>query len=183
MKTSSRGYSTKTGKRIIKDYILKYIPRDNTILDVGFGSGTYGRLLKRKGYHNIDGVDIYPEDIGRMGLKRFYRNIFISDILQFQFKYYDLIILGDILEHLLLEDAQLLLKQFTNKAGHIIVSIPFEFPQGPTENPNEEHLQDNVTPGYMERFYPDLKLFYAAEMMEVPGKIIGIYIWRNDGDG
>ena len=175
-----RGFSTKTGKRIIRDYILKNIPRDNTILDVGFGSGTYGRLLKNKGYHNIDGVDIYPEYIGKMGLKRFYRNIYIHDICNFQFKYYDLIILGDVLEHLILEDAQSLLKQFTQKAGHIIVSIPFEFPQGPTDNPNEEHLQDKVTPGYMEWFYPCLKLFYASEMKDVPGKIIGVYTWNGE---
>ncbi|OPY25049.1 MAG: hypothetical protein A4E26_00027 [Methanobacterium sp. PtaU1.Bin097] len=175
-----RGFSTATGKPEAVSWITSHIPRNGEILDVGFGCAIYARLLRKQGYEYIDGVDVYESGIKELKLDKYYNNVFISDILDFDFDYYDLIILGDVLEHLTLEDAQELLKGWIHrhKTSHLIVSVPFQLKQhGTYENPHEEHLQPEITPDYMKHHYPYLKLLYSAEMADVPGKI-AIYTWQ-----
>jgi ubiquinone/menaquinone biosynthesis C-methylase UbiE len=176
-----RGFSTWTGKDEAVEWIKEHIPMDAEILDVGFGCAIYARLLRKQGYTNIDGVDVYEQGIKELKLDKYYNNIFISNILDFNFDFYDLIILGDVLEHLTLGDAQALLGGWIrkNKMNHLLVSIPFQLKQSSThENPHDEHLQPEITSDYMKTNYPYLELLYSAEMEEVPGKTIGIYTWR-----
>jgi 2-polyprenyl-3-methyl-5-hydroxy-6-metoxy-1,4-benzoquinol methylase len=176
-----RGFSTATGKPEAVSWITSHIPRNGGILDVGFGCAIYARLLRKQGYTNIDGVDVYENGVKELKLDKYYNNIFISNILDFNFDFYELIILGDVLEHLTLEDAQALLEGWIrkNKMNHLLVSIPFQLKQSSThENHHEEHLQPEITLNYMKTHYPYLKQLYSAEMEEVPGKNIGIYTWR-----
>ena len=105
-----RGVSTITGKSAMIGYILKNIDKDSNILDVGFGNGLIGKILKQYGYNYVDGVDIYDGELTQC-ITNNYHEIFIKNILNFNFKFYDLIILGDILEHLTLTSAKKLLKK------------------------------------------------------------------------
>ena len=182
LKKNLRGVSADEGKLAVLKYILENIGKDAKILDVGFGSGVYGKLLRAFYYQNIDGVDVYDKNIHEMGLDKIYDNIFIENILDFDFEYYDLIIMGDVLEHIELESAKKLLSRFIddNKCSKIIVSIPYEYEQGEVYgNKHEKHLQPEVTAGYMEEHYPYLKLI-DSEIMAHNGGIIATYIW--DGD-
>ncbi len=176
-----RGFSTQTGKQESIQWIKKHSSRDAKILDVGFGCAIYARLLRKQGYNNIDGVDVYEHGINELKLDKYYNNIFISNILDFDFEFYDLIILGDVLEHLHLKDGMELLERWIRdgKTNNLLISIPYQLRQGGThENPHEEHLQSRVTAEYMKLHYPYMKLLYSAEMMDVPGKIIAVYTWR-----
>ncbi len=176
-----RGFSTQTGKQEIIDYIKQNISKDAKILDAGFGCGIYARLLRKEGYNFIDGVDIYEHGIKELKLDKYYDNIFITDILEFDFTYYDLIILGDVLEHLSPEDSKQLLENWIcdSKMGRLIISIPYQLKQSGThQNPHEEHLQSQVTAEYMKVNYPYLNLLYSGEMVDVPGKIIAVYTWQ-----
>lgn len=110
LKTNLRGVSPDEGKPAIMKYILENIRKDAKILDVGFGSGVYGKLLRAFNYQNIDGVDVYAKNIHEMGLDMIYDNIFIENIMDFHFEHYDLIIMGDVLEHIELESAKELLR-------------------------------------------------------------------------
>jgi hypothetical protein len=42
-------------------------------------------------------------------LNEYYRNVFLGNIMTFDFSKYDYLIMGDIIEHLKIEDAQKLL--------------------------------------------------------------------------
>jgi ubiquinone/menaquinone biosynthesis C-methylase UbiE len=53
-----RGFSTITGKNMMIRYILENLKTTDKILDVGFGQGAYGYLLRQYGYRKIDGVDV-----------------------------------------------------------------------------------------------------------------------------
>lgn len=131
LKASIRGVSPDAGKPGILKYILENIGKNAKILDVGFGSGVYSKLLRAFYYQNIDGVDVYGENIKEMGLDKIYDNIFIENILDFDFDYYDLILMGDVLEHIGLESAKKLLSGFIEggRCDNIIVSIPYEYEQ------------------------------------------------------
>lgn len=180
LKTNLRGLSPDEGKPSILKYILENIKKNAKILDVGFGSGVYGKLLRAFYYQNIDGIDVYDKNIPEMGLDKIYDNIFIENIMDFDFEHYDLIIMGDVLEHIELESAKELLLRFidNNKCSTLIVSIPYEYEQGELYgNSHERHLQDEVTAEYMEKHYPYLKLIDSS-MMAHSGNIVAVYLWN-----
>lgn len=167
LKTNLRGVSADEGKLSVLKYILENIEKDAKILDVGFGAGIYGKILRAFYYQNIDGLDVYGENIEEMGLDKIYDNIFIENILDFDFDFYDLIIMGDVLEHIDLKEAKKLLSRFinNNKCDHVIVSIPYEYEQDEVYgNKHEKHLQSEVTAEYMEEYYPYLKLIDSGIM-------------------
>jgi 2-polyprenyl-3-methyl-5-hydroxy-6-metoxy-1,4-benzoquinol methylase len=182
MKSRPRGVSADVGKPVILKYILENIKKNQKVLDVGFGSGVYGKLLRTFYYRYVDGIDVFDKHLEEFGLDLIYDNIYIENILEFEFEFYDLIIMGDVLEHIELEAAKKLLTKFIEekKCDHLIVSIPFESEQGDVhENVHEIHLQDNVTAKYMEKHYPYLDLidlYYNSEL----GNIKAVYIWNKD---
>jgi 2-polyprenyl-3-methyl-5-hydroxy-6-metoxy-1,4-benzoquinol methylase len=177
-----RGLSPDAGKPAILKYILDNIPKDARILDVGFGSGVYGKLLRALYYQNIDAIDVYDKNIEEMGLDKIYDNIFIENILDFDFDYYDLIIMGDVLEHIELESAKKLLLRFIEdkRCNSLIVSIPYEYEQDELYgNNHEKHLQPEVTAEYMEEHYPYLKIIESS-IMANSKNILAVYVWNRD---
>ena len=154
----------------LKKEIIEYIntfPEDSTILDVGAGAGIYRKLLYN--YKNMDCVEIHKPYIKKYFLEKLYRNVFPFDIRNFKHGYYDIIIYGDILEHLAYKDCLEVLKWGYNHSKEMIISIPYQYKQGIIENnPNEIHLQDNLTNESILTLYPMLELVKK-------GKIVGFY--------
>jgi hypothetical protein len=142
-------------KSEIKDYILSNFNTGVTILDVGAGCGTYSNILSE--YENIDAVEIYEPYIKKYKLKTKYRKVYTTNIIDFNFDYYDIIIMGDILEHLTIEDAQNLINKLYDKCKQLIISVPFLMKQFGLENKNEDHIQDDLTEEIMVRRYPNLQ--------------------------
>jgi len=139
-------FSTNYFKKEIKNYIVDNFRKNINILDIGAGSGTYSNLLRPLGYNNIDCVEVFENYVETYSLKSKYTNVFIEDITKFDidFNHYDLIILGDVLEHIKQDDAIKLI----NKLKHIptIIGVPFESEQGEHfGNVHETHLQSDLT--------------------------------------
>jgi 2-polyprenyl-3-methyl-5-hydroxy-6-metoxy-1,4-benzoquinol methylase len=92
--------------------IVRHIPEDKarriTLLDIGFGLGTLGEIVKNNDetrHWEIDGIDGYLTACRNKALfeKKYYRNIWhglASNIPQSQLKTYDIICLFDVIEHL-----------------------------------------------------------------------------------
>ena len=75
---------------------------------------------------------------------------------------YDFFILGDILEHLTLQEAQYLLLFLKQNKKQYLVAVPYVMEQGEHEgNVYETHLQPDLTPENMLERYPDLELLYG----------------------
>lgn len=177
-----RGLSCDEGKIPVLKYIIENVNKYETILDAGFGAGAYGKLLKALYYQNIDGLDVYDKHINEMGLNLIYDSIFIENITDFDFEYYDLIILGDIIEHLDLESAKQLLLKFINenKCSQMIISVPYEYEQDELYgNSHEKHLQPEINEKYMEKHYPFLNLISKVKSSD-SGHFIATYYWKND---
>lgn len=129
------------------------------VLDVGLGStARWGSLIREftdvwnsRVYKNtwkvrLDGVEIYKPNILPIH-KYLYTNIYLGDIRKIinNLVNYDLILLGDVIEHLSEEDAIVLLKQCLKKAKYVLVNTPLgelkNFPQDAIYgNPFEKHL-------------------------------------------
>ncbi|PKL66229.1 MAG: hypothetical protein CVV28_11855 [Methanobacteriales archaeon HGW-Methanobacteriales-1] len=179
IKTNLRGLSTDVGKLPVLKYVLENVKKDATILDVGFGAGAYGKLLRSFYYLNIDGLDIYDSYIEEMGLNKIYDNIYIENMLDFDFEYYDLIIMGDVLEHMDLEPAKKLVSSIIeeDKCGRMVISVPYHYEQDELYgNSYEKHLQPEMDEKYMGEHYPYLKLINKAKSSS--GHTIAAYCWE-----
>ena len=151
-------YSYSYYKNIIKDYLIKQFDREATILDVGPGCGTYYNLLSD--YFTIfDGVEVFAPNIEKYNLRNKYRKIYNEDIKDFKFDYYDIIIIGDVLEYLSIKDAQKVINYCENKCKQLIVAVPYMMSQDAIEdNKYEIHKQSDLTIENMKTRYPNLKL-------------------------
>jgi len=125
---------------IINRLLHLFPNRDAKILDVG---GKYGMLLKE--YCSvIDGIAAFEETVN---LPQYYNEIFVMNVLDFDnFKNYDVVIFGDVLEHIKTEDAQRLLSRIYDEVTEIIIVVPFLYEQDAlNDNPYETHQQPDLT--------------------------------------
>ena len=90
------------GKDYVCAWIRENVPRDAEILDVGACDGKWRNLLPE--YQNMDAVEIYEPNASC--IEDLYRLVVNEDIYDFRYKWYDLVIFGDVLEHLSVDRAQ-----------------------------------------------------------------------------
>jgi 2-polyprenyl-3-methyl-5-hydroxy-6-metoxy-1,4-benzoquinol methylase len=165
-------FSVSDHREEIKAYIRgRFSHSSASVLDVGPGSGIYVDLLSDC-YDNIDCVEIHEPYVAKFGLREKYRRVFVGDVREFDFEWYDLIILGDVLEHMSFQDARKLLTRIHPKCSEIIVSIPYLSEQGPCyDNAHERHVQNDLTHEVFLMRYPDLTCLIRNDR-------VGVYIKR-----
>jgi 2-polyprenyl-3-methyl-5-hydroxy-6-metoxy-1,4-benzoquinol methylase len=113
----------------ILDIIEELKPK--TILDVGFGRGKYGFLV-REYFHDIeiDGIEIF-EPYVTPAHRQTYRDIKISNALESWPISYDLILLIDVIEHWPKDKAKRWLSNVVDLGAKVLVSTPcHDIPQG-----------------------------------------------------
>jgi SAM-dependent methyltransferase len=142
----------------VKEYLIKNFDSTCSILDVGCGHGYYIKLLKDY-FKKFDAVEIWKPYIEEYKLTEMYDNVFNVNILDFEFEYYDIIIMGDILEHLSRKDAKNLLNKIKDKCRELIVVVPYYLPQDEVfGNKYEIHLQPDLDDNIMSEYYPMLEI-------------------------
>lgn len=149
------GISTWYFKQQTIDFILRNYSTTAAILDVGAGAGTYADLLRQRGYTNMDCVEAWLPYIEKFALSTKYNQVFYGDVttLELDFSRYQLVILGDVFEHISKEAAARLLDRL--KPADVLVAIPFESDQGALNgNPYEMHRQNTLTPFDFVKDYP-----------------------------
>jgi 2-polyprenyl-3-methyl-5-hydroxy-6-metoxy-1,4-benzoquinol methylase len=125
--------------------------RPLSILDVGVGMGKWGLLFREYlegwGHHRysrdqwklrIDGIEIYEPYI-QPWHREIYDRLYIGDIRTQQLPKYDLIYMGDVIEHMTKPEGHALLRSLA--ARHIIVSTPnvkTQMKRG-KPNPHQDH--------------------------------------------
>jgi len=146
-----RGYS------LAPTWLLPNILDDNSaevsVLDIGFGAGGLGQLIKsdpQLRHWSVDGVDGFGVNCNNPGLfeKKIYRNIWHGLAQEIPFKIlaeYKIICLLDVIEHLTQDDAKLLLETLLGDMGQeslLFISTPLWFcPQDSQQTGDlEEHL-------------------------------------------
>lgn len=134
-------------------HIYDDLAPERTILDIGFGTGGLGELVKsfeKTKHWHIDGVDGWFTNCQNKELfnKQIYRNIWhgLAQDLSFDdLRKYDVICLLDVIEHLTSETAKYLLRNLLSAMSpeaKLFISTPLWFmPQHPIHTGDlEEHL-------------------------------------------
>lgn len=146
------------GKDKVCVWIRNKFSIDSTILDVGACNGFWHYLLPE--YENLDGIEAFRPNYENLKDQKLYRNLWCEDIRNFQYDWYDIIIFGDIIEHMTPEEALKVLDYAKPRCTEMIISVPFLYPQEAIyDNPYEKHIQDDLTPELFEERYPGYEVF------------------------
>ncbi len=157
------------------ELIRKIDPK--SILDIGVGFGRWGILFREfleiwegSKYNGnwervIDGVEIFPGYIKDYH-KFFYSNIIIDNALDYLRSYsgkYDLINLGDVIEHFTKREGEELINLAIEKGKVALINIPIGkyWAQGGTEeNPHEAHKSIWYNNDFTKFRHSKIKTFY-----------------------
>lgn len=161
---------------LVRDYVFDRFSTDATIIDVGAGRGKYRILLRT--YPNVDACEVWEPTVVAEGLHDLYRHVFVRDFVDLTGSSwwhdtdYDLVIMGDVLEHMTVDDAQ---RSLARIRGDVVVVVPFMYPQDEEHgNVYQRHIQDDLTPELMMVRYPSLQLVALETRSWRPFK--GIYV-------
>lgn len=159
------------GKPEVKAWILDNIEEGSRCLDVGACDGIWANLLGS--FLSMDAVEVYEPNVIRHNLALKYKCIMVEDIRKLAYStMYELIIFGDVIEHMTVEDAKNVLAYAKDHAKYIIVAVPFKYKQGAIYgNEYERHIQDDLTHElFMER-YPGFERLFLFQGY-------GYYLWH-----
>lgn len=118
--------------------------RPASVVDVGPGAGTYAQMFRP--YHQSDwtAVEMWGPYVEQFGLDRIYDQVIIGDVRHLNPELFmsDLVIFGDVLEHMPKGDALDVLYRASLRAENIVVSLPIgDWPQGAVDGvPTEVHV-------------------------------------------
>jgi len=111
--------------------VLCLIPENiYSILDLGCGWGIWGLLLRiQKGYdEKLDGLDVYKPFIDNLNKIKLYDNLFNCDVMDYLksnlFSFYDLVLCGDLIEHLERKDGLKVIEKL-KKSKKVIITTPY----------------------------------------------------------
>lgn len=182
----------------VSDMIRSHFPIESRVLDLGAGQGKYRIVIEE--YPNVDGVEVHKPTADREQLEDIYRELFIDDAcnvlgrlarIHTQFLHdvnaaetgneydtpYDVVIFGDVLEHMEIVDAQCAVMHALLIASDVFVIVPYLYPQEPhDDNEYQRHIQADLTPEVMASRYPELRLVMLESRGGEPYK--GIYRGR-----
>lgn len=137
----------------------------SVILDLGCGAGRYPKIFKKKNkvltHATWIGVEIWEPYIEKYNLKDLYDRIINLDIRQFDFSsvpYPNLVILGDVLEHMTKEESIALVNNALDNSDRVLISIPVcHSPQGESEgNPYEHHIKPDWSDTEVKDTFPNI---------------------------
>jgi len=139
------GSSAPYGKSETYSWVYENIESIESILDIGPGEGTYFKLLSSLKKFNWTGVEAWKDYIDEFKLEEKYDKIYNQDIRSFDWnnKFFDLIIAGDVLEHMTKDEAISLVNTCMDHCKILIISIPIVYlPQEAINgNPFEVHVK------------------------------------------
>ena len=155
------------------------------VLDIGVGFGKWGFLFREYleiwgGHldwtHTIEGIEVFPDYIGAHQLA-VYDEIHIGNALDVvpTLGDYDLIFMGDVIEHFTTEDALCLVRECRKHAKNVLMSTPNGFvKQGDSfGNEHERHLSSWDSWAFINAGLPaqDLGTFGGINVILVKGEL------------
>lgn len=159
-------------KHIVKQWYQEINP--NITVDIGIGKGTYAKLCKKK--PTWIGVEIFAPYVEKYNLHELYDDIIIGDIRYIDLQRItrpDLVIIGDVLEHMEKHQAISVIQHLKEFTDNIIISVPM--------------LHRHQEPKYGNIYETHIDHWSHQEMIQVlddglyankKGRILGYYRWK-----
>lgn len=153
-------FSDNQGKDVIREWLRT--DRRVAVLDIGPGSGTYGKMVREVQPNNwqLIAIEAWEPYVEEFNLDSIYDEVRISDVRDAPASWveaFDYVIVGDVIEHMPRADAEKLLLRLTSPGWatnyKVIVSFPvLHLDQGPYAGNHYEVHVDHWTIGDMDVF-------------------------------
>lgn len=120
--------------------------KPKTVLDVGPGAGKYGHMIRKIDKDiRLEAVEIDKSYVDEFKLRTIYDKVHVTSIQKFIDKHhedsYDLVIFGDVIEHLKKSEGVDALNFFVYRSKNIIVQWPHAYLQNSWEgHAHESHI-------------------------------------------
>lgn len=167
------GNSIYQGKEWTKAFVSFNKNSIKKICDIGPGQGTYYHILKEDiPESHWTGVEAFMPYINQFNLTHFYDVIKNKDIRRFiPTEEYDLVIAGDVLEHMTKEQAIEVVNKFKPLCKFFLISIPIiHWPQAAiNNNPFEVHVKDDWSDAEIRETFDNILYSFV-------GSHIGVYV-------
>ena len=147
------------------------------MLDIGPGAGTWAKLLAGPAVSSLTGIEIYQPYVDTYRLHEYYDAVIVGDARSVEFPPSDVIILGDVAEHMTEADALALWDKASAVAARAVyLSIPIvHYPQGEIEgNHHEVHVVDDWDHDKVLGAFAGIGEWWT-------GSEVGVYERRTDG--
>lgn len=130
------------------------------ILDVGAGNGNFGQRVKSVFGDSvvIDAIEAWEPYISQFNLNSKYNNVFNQDARLWDDFAYDLVVFGDVLEHMSEAEAKELWSKASSAAKYGLITIPIiHYPQGAEfGNPFEIHHEEDWNTARLLEAFPGI---------------------------
>lgn len=166
--------SSSEGKDWTRRKVLDLAP--GSLLDVGAGAGTYARLLAEDRPARLVALEVFEPYVERYGLNELYDEVILGDARTTDLPEADVVVLGDVAEHMSVAEAQDLWRRAGEAARRaVFMSIPIvHYPQGELEdNAHEVHVVDDWDHDKVLAAFPGITDSFR-------GEVVGVYERRTD---
>ncbi len=150
--------------------------RPATVLDLGAGAGTYAKLMRPHHRGHWTALEAWAPYVAEYGLTDLYDEVIVADarwVDRDRAFDRDLVIAGDVLEHMARPEATALIRGIQARAAHLLVSVPVL------------HLdQDDVGGNTFERHvdhwtFDDMRAVLGAGVTATwCGDVLAYFLWR-----
>lgn len=172
-------FSDGQGKDVALDWYRRIAP--STVVDIGAGSGTYAKLMREDGdsaqWIAYEAWEPYVNEYSLTGL---YDDVLIVDARHAQWTLFqaDLVIAGDVLEHMTHDEARSLIRRIKFAARNLIVSIPvLHLDQGAVfGNPFERHIDHWTADAMLDELGPGVRARWV-------GNVLAYFWWQRPKRG
>lgn len=147
-----------------------------SVLDIGPGVGTYAKLLAGPAVSRLVGVEIWAPYVTTYRLAQHYDEVIVGDAREVDLPASDVVILGDVAEHMSETDALALWARCA-AAGRqaVYLSIPIvHYPQHAIEdNPHEVHVDEDWSHERVLARFPGITASWTGSEVGVYERLTG----------
>lgn len=138
-------HSAGENKEYVREFLLD--TRPESVIDIGAGAMMYGYLVRETlSNTNLTAIEVWEPYINFYPYNSVYNKVVQVDARLHDDWNADVVIAGDVLEHMTEDEMKALVKKILSKAKWLVLSVPIiHYPQGHIEdNPYEEHIQEDL---------------------------------------
>jgi predicted TPR repeat methyltransferase len=160
--------SSDEGKDWLLAHYLDIAPA--TVVDIGPGLGTYATRFRPHHQAHWTGIEIYEPYVDWYDLRGKYDEVIVADARTVDLPSADLLVAGDVLEHMPAADAIALIDRMKAAAKHLFVSVPIVvYEQG--------EWGGNVHETHHYHWRHDEMIEVLAPAESWAGELLGAYRW------
>ena len=132
-----------------------------TIIDIGPGAGFYADIARKNTDAHLTGIEVFDPYVKMFNLNDKYDRVITADVRDVGGFKADVVIAGDILEHLSELDMTIVVERMLEDCKYLIISVPIvHYPQDHShDNEFEKHLQEDLNKDELVRLFGEPYLY------------------------